>query len=129
MTDCLPPPRTLILDFTMTNTCDGRSQLSSLGQLTHTRRADGAPEPDGALRTVARAKVRHYRQFYINHPEPIAFMTVAVDTVVSMTILVAYCFCTLTVKPQLWLMRYQRNQINLDFFVQLVLLILRDQWG
>ncbi len=27
-----------------------------------------------------RAKIRHYRQLYINHPEPIAFMPVAVDT-------------------------------------------------
>jgi hypothetical protein len=55
--------------------------MSSLGQLTHTRRTDGAPEPDGALRTVARTKIRHYRQLYINHPEPIAFMPVTVDTV------------------------------------------------
>jgi hypothetical protein len=39
-----------------------------------------SPEPDGALRTVARAKIRHYRQLYINHPEPITFMPVAVDT-------------------------------------------------
>jgi hypothetical protein len=37
------------------------------------------PEHDGALRTVARAKIRHYRQLYINRPEPIAFMPVAVD--------------------------------------------------
>jgi hypothetical protein len=80
LTDCLPPPRTLILDFTLTHTRFGKSQLSSLGQLTHTRRTDGAPEPDGALRTVARAKIRHYRQLYINRPEPIAFMPVAVDT-------------------------------------------------
>jgi hypothetical protein len=28
----------------------GRSQLHSTGQLTHSRRSDGAPEPDGALR-------------------------------------------------------------------------------
>ena len=64
VTDCLPPPRTLILDFTMTHTCYGRSHLSSLGQLTHTRRSDGVPEPDGALRTVVREKIRHYRQLY-----------------------------------------------------------------
>ena len=62
LTDCLPPPRTLILDFTLTYTCFGKSQMSSLGQLTHTRRTDGAPEPDGALRTVVRGKIRHYRQ-------------------------------------------------------------------
>ncbi len=80
LTDCLPPPSTLILDFTLTHTRFGKSQLSSLGQLTHTRRTDGAPESDGALRTVARAKIRHYRQLYINHPEPIGFMPVAVDT-------------------------------------------------
>ncbi len=55
LTDCLPPPRTLILDFTLTHTRFGKSQLSSLGQLTHTRRTDGDPEPDGALRTVVRA--------------------------------------------------------------------------
>jgi hypothetical protein len=80
LTDCLPPPCTLILDFILTHTRFGKSQLSSLGQLTHTRRTDGSPEPDGALRTVARSKIRHYRQLYINHPEPIAFMSVPVDT-------------------------------------------------
>jgi hypothetical protein len=80
LTDCLPPPRALILDFTLTHTRFGKSQLSSLGQLTHTRRTDGAPEPDGALKTVARAKIRHYRQLYLNRPDPIAFMPVAVDT-------------------------------------------------
>ncbi len=79
-TDCLPPPRTLILDFTMTHTRYGRSQLSSLGQLTHSRRSDGAPEPDGPLREAARTKIRHDRQLYINLPDPIAFMPVAVDT-------------------------------------------------
>jgi hypothetical protein len=93
LTDCLPPPCTLILDFTLTHTRFGRSQMSSLGQLTHTRRTDGAPEPDGTLRTVTRAKIRHYRQL---------------------------CICTLTVKSRLWLMRYQRNQNNLDFFAQLL---------
>jgi hypothetical protein len=48
---------------------------------------------------------------------------------VSMTILVAYFFCTLTGKPQLWLTRYRRNRSNFDFFGRLVMLILRDQWG
>ncbi len=80
LTDCLPPPHTLILDFTLTHTRFGKSQLSSLGQLTHTRRTDGASESDGALRTVVRGKIRRYRQLYINRPEPIAFMPVAVDT-------------------------------------------------
>ncbi len=51
-----------------------------MGQLTHTRRTDSAPEPDGALKTVSRAKIRHYRQLYLNRPDPIAFMPVTVDT-------------------------------------------------
>jgi hypothetical protein len=59
---CLPPPRTLILDFTLTHTRFGKSQMSSLGQLTYTRRTDGTPEPDGTLRTVVRTKNRHCRQ-------------------------------------------------------------------
>ncbi len=64
----------------MTHTRFGRSQLSSLGQLTYSRRSDGAPEPDGALREAARTKIRHYRQLYINRTDPITFMPVAVDT-------------------------------------------------
>ncbi len=32
------------------------------------------------MRTVARAKIRHFRQLYINRPEPIAFIPVEVDT-------------------------------------------------
>jgi hypothetical protein len=54
--------------------------MSSLGQLTDTRWTDGVPDPDGTLRTVPRAKIHHYRQLYINHPEPIAFMPMTVDT-------------------------------------------------
>jgi hypothetical protein len=80
LTDCLPPPRTLILDFTLTHTRFGKSHLSAMGQLTHTRRTDNAPEPDGPLKTVARANIRHYRQMYLNHLDPIVFMPVAVDT-------------------------------------------------
>ena len=39
-----------------------------------------APEPDGALKVVVRKKIIHYRQLYLDHPLPIAFMPVAVDT-------------------------------------------------
>ncbi len=59
--DRLPPPRTLILDFTLTHTRYGWSHVHPIGQLTHTRRSDGALEPDDALRTVARKKILHYR--------------------------------------------------------------------
>ena len=68
------------MDFTLTHTRFGRSSVHPIGQLTHTRRSDGAPEPDGTLKTVARAKIIHYRQLYLNRPDPIAFIPVAVDT-------------------------------------------------
>ena len=35
---------------------------------------------DGALKTVDRDKIIHYRQLYLNRPDPIAFMSVTVDT-------------------------------------------------
>ena len=52
--DYVVSPRTLIMDFTLTHTRYGRSNLHPIGQLTHTRRSDGDPEPDGALKAVAR---------------------------------------------------------------------------
>ncbi len=69
--DRLPqsPPRTLILDFTMTHTRYGRSHLNLNEQLTNTRRSDGAPEPDGVIKTVVRKKILHYRQLYVDHPD------------------------------------------------------------
>ena len=54
--------------------------MHPIGHLTNIRRSDGAPEPDGALKVVVRKKIIHYRQLYIDHPEPISFMPVAVDT-------------------------------------------------
>jgi hypothetical protein len=57
--DRLPPPRTLILDFTMTHPRYGRSHVNPTGQLTNISRSDGAPEPDGALKVVTRKKILH----------------------------------------------------------------------
>jgi hypothetical protein len=54
--------------------------MCTTGQLTNTRRSDDAPEPDGVLRVVARKQILHYRQLYINRPDPIAFLPSAVDT-------------------------------------------------
>ena len=78
--DRLPPPRTLIMDFTLPHNRFGRSNLHTIGQHTHTRRTDGLPEPDGDLKTVVRGKIRHYLQLYLNRPDPIAFVSVTVDT-------------------------------------------------
>ena len=46
----LPPPRTLIMDFTMTHVRFGRSHLHPIGKITYTRRSDGVPDPDGTLK-------------------------------------------------------------------------------
>jgi hypothetical protein len=51
-----------------------------MGQLTNTRSSDGAPDPDVSLKEVCRIKVRHYRNLYLNRPDPIAFIPLAVDT-------------------------------------------------
>ena len=51
-----------------------------MGQLTNTMRSDGSPDPDGVLKEVVRFKIRHYRNFYLNHPDPIAFIPLAADT-------------------------------------------------
>ncbi len=78
--DRLPPPRTLILDFTLTHTSYGSSHVHTTGQLTNTRHSDGSPDLDGDVRVVVRKKILHYHQLYINRPDPIVFLPAAVDT-------------------------------------------------
>ena len=70
----LPPPCTLIMDFTLTHVRFGCSHVYPIDQLTHTRRSDGPPDPDGPLKEVARIEIHHYRQIYLNPPDPIAFL-------------------------------------------------------
>jgi hypothetical protein len=77
--DRLPPPRTLILDFTLTQRY-GSSHVHTTGQLTNTTRSDGSPELDGALWEVDRKKILHYHHLYLHRPDPIAFLPSAVDT-------------------------------------------------
>ena len=55
----LPPPRTLIMDFTM----------------THVRFQNA----DGVLKETVRIKIRHYRNIYLNRPDPIAFLSLTGD--------------------------------------------------
>ena len=69
----LPPPHTLIMDYTMTHVRFGCSHF-------HPRRSDGTPDPDVVFKEVVRIKIRHYRNFYLNHPDPIAFIPLVVDT-------------------------------------------------
>jgi hypothetical protein len=51
-----------------------------MGQLTNTRQSDGAPDPDGSLKTSFRIKIRHYRNLYLNRPDPISLIPLSVDT-------------------------------------------------
>ena len=64
---------------TSTRTCLSRASRFG-GHLTNTRRSDGTPDPDGELKEVVRIKIRHYRNVYLNRPDPIAFIPLAVDT-------------------------------------------------
>ena len=40
----------------------------------------GTPQPDGALNTTTRKKIRHYRQIYEDRSDPIVFLPVSVST-------------------------------------------------
>ena len=70
----LSPPRTLIMDFTMTNVRFWCSHLHPIRQITHTRCSDCAPDPGGVLKEEVRIKKRHYRNIYLNRLEPIVFL-------------------------------------------------------
>ena len=35
--------------------------------------SDGVPDPDGTLKLPVRIKIRHYRNVYLNRPEPIVY--------------------------------------------------------
>ena len=74
------PPRNLIMDYTMTHVRFGCSHLHPMVQLTNTTRSDGVPDPDVAFKEVARIKIRYYRNLYLNRLDPIAFISVVVDT-------------------------------------------------
>ena len=55
-----------------------------MGQLTNTRCSDGVTDPGGALKAVVRIKIRHYRNLYLNRPDPIVFIPLVVDTTGSL---------------------------------------------
>ena len=78
--DRLPPPRTLTLDFTLTHTRYESSHVHTTGQMTNTRCSDDAPDLDGVLRKVTRKKILRYHQLYINRPDPLVFLPVAIDS-------------------------------------------------
>jgi hypothetical protein len=74
------PPRTLVMDVTMTHDRYGRTTHHTNGALIHRVSSTGAPQSDGALNKVARMKIRHYRQIHADRPDPIVFLPIAVST-------------------------------------------------
>ncbi len=114
--DCLPPPRTLILDFTLTHT-RLEDHMCILPDSWHTRRSDGVPEPDGTLRTVTRKKILHYHQLYINRPDPIVFMSVPGDTSDHIDDFSRLLFLHVHREPSVLTNELRRNRVNFVFFV------------
>jgi len=55
------PPRTLVMDVTMTHVRYGRSTQHTNGTLTNRLSSTGAPQTDGTLNTANRKKIRNYR--------------------------------------------------------------------
>jgi hypothetical protein len=73
------PPRTLVMDVTMTHDRYGRTTRTN-GTLTHRVSSTGDPQPDGALNKTDRLKIRHYRQIYTDRSDPIVFLSITVNT-------------------------------------------------
>ena len=77
-----------------------------MGELTNTRLSDSDPDPDGDLKTTVRIKIRHYRNLYLNRPDPIAFIPLTVyDDFVRLLFLNDH-------RNLVWLMIFRRNQIS-----------------
>ncbi len=59
------PPRTLVMDVTMTHDRYGRTTHHTNGTITHRVSSTGPPQTDGVLNKTTRMKIQHYRQIYI----------------------------------------------------------------
>ena len=110
------PPRTLVMDVTMTHDRYGRTTQRTKEALTHRVSSTVPPQPDGTLKFLnkgTRIKIRHYRQMYVDRPDPIVFLPVAVNIrVESMRTLYDYFSYTWTVKLVFWPENYLRNRIS-----------------
>jgi hypothetical protein len=74
------PPRTLVMDVTMTHDRYGRTTQYTNRAFTHRVSSTGAPQSDGVLNKSTRMKIRHYRHIYADRPDPIVFLPIAVST-------------------------------------------------
>jgi hypothetical protein len=85
-------------------------------------------EPDGDIKAVVRKKILHYRQLYVDRPDPIAFMPVVVDTSGSiyddfLCLLFLYVHRAASPLPN----DIPRNPVTFVFFTLCVYPILRGQ--
>ncbi len=107
-----------------------RSHKSAQVQNVPSSPSTDAPELDGALREVASKKILHYRQLYVNRPDPIAFLPAAVDTTGRVyDDFSRSLFLHAHRELRLWPTKYRRNRVNFASFVWLTMLILKGQWG
>ena len=74
------PPRTLLMDVTMTHGRYGRTTQCTNETLTHIVSSTGDPQSDGTLKNAVSKKIRHYRQFYSDKSDPVIFLSVSVNT-------------------------------------------------
>ncbi len=74
------PPRTLVMDVTMTHDRYGRTTQDTNGAITQRVSSTGDPQTDGVLNKTVRMKIRYYRQIYVDRPHPIVFLPIAVST-------------------------------------------------
>jgi hypothetical protein len=74
------PPRTLVMDVTMTHDRYGHTTQHTNGAFTHRVSSTGAPHPDGVLNKSTRMKIRHYRQIYTDRTDPIVFLPIVVSS-------------------------------------------------
>ena len=78
--DRLPPPRTKMMDFTLTHTRFGLIKFAPY-RTTYTHKAfRWCSWSRWCFLAVVRFKIRHYRQLYLNRPDPDVFLPMAVDT-------------------------------------------------
>jgi hypothetical protein len=54
--------------------------LSIQTERSHTVPSTGVPQSDGTLNKTVRMKIRHYRQIYVDRPDPIVFLPITVST-------------------------------------------------
>ncbi len=97
------------------------------GQISNTRHPETV-KADSVFKNETRSKNFHYRKLYLDLPDPIVFLPLAVNTSgrlyddAQMTSFVCSS-CTINVRYLSLSINYRRNRISFDFFVLLDWLI------